>query len=251
MEYSVLTYIVGDYEHPHEIAEKSERAEYILVTDNRSITSSTWTVVYVDNPHPEDPFYLCYQIRFNPFDYVHTDTVVRIDGSMGIVGSLDPVIDKFDEGGYDILLCIHPTRSDLYSEYMTWVNRRGYPESQARRILDFIGKGYDVKAKNGLYQYGFMIQRKNEKNTLLNSVTLDHLLKLAPEGKWIERIDQTIGSYLLNRYFSDMKVLAIDEDFFNGNIIRLYSHGTDKPISCGRSSNPILFGKKIKTWCFL
>ena len=39
-KYSVLTYIIGDYEKVHEIKEKSPNAEYILVTDNKELTSS-------------------------------------------------------------------------------------------------------------------------------------------------------------------------------------------------------------------
>src|SRR5574344_1312138 len=95
--YSVLSYIIGNYEVVHEIEEITEGVEYVLVTDNHSLTSSTWNVVYVDNPHPEDPFDLCYQIRFNPFDYVTTDIVIRIDGSMRVAGNLDYLVDYFNK----------------------------------------------------------------------------------------------------------------------------------------------------------
>ena len=41
-KYSVLTYIIGDYEIVHEVKEKSPNAEYILVTDNPNIKSDTF-----------------------------------------------------------------------------------------------------------------------------------------------------------------------------------------------------------------
>lgn len=47
-KYSILTYIIGDYEFPREILEKDPDTEYILVTDNPKIKSDTWTVVQLD-----------------------------------------------------------------------------------------------------------------------------------------------------------------------------------------------------------
>ena len=154
MKYSVLTYIIGDYECVHEIKEKDPEAEYILVTDNVNLTSDTWEVLVVDNPHPEDNFDLCYKIRFNPFDYVHTDIVVRIDGSMQVNQSLAPIIKKFEDEKYDIALLFHPTRSTLIEEYTAWVQQRGYNMEQANAVLNFLAafEGYDVKNYKGLYQ---------------------------------------------------------------------------------------------------
>ena len=44
--YTVLTYIINRYEVVHEILEKDPEAEYLLITDDASLTSDTWTVVY-------------------------------------------------------------------------------------------------------------------------------------------------------------------------------------------------------------
>lgn len=252
MDYSVLTYNIGGYEILHEIREKSDRAEYIYVTDDRSITSSTWTVVYVDNPHPEDNFNLCYQIRFNPWDYVHSDVVVRIDGSMGINKSLDPIVDFFNNG-FDMVLGIHPTRANLYDEYVAWVQQRGYDPRQAERVLNFIQgmEGYDVKKDFGLYQYNFMVQRKNRKNLLLNAMTLDLLRYLAPEGREIERIDQTVGSFIINKYFSDMNILPVDQTLFDGGFFTWYLHNSDTAMTCnGKTRPPILCGREVTTMTF-
>lgn len=251
MDYSVLTYNIGGYEILHEIKEKSDRAEYLYITDDRSITSSTWTVVYVDNPHPEDNFDLCYDIRFNPFNYVHTDVVVRVDGSMGINKSLDPIVD-FYNNGFDLCLCIHPTRANLYDEYLAWVRQRGYDVHQAERILNFIQgmEGYDVRKDFGLYQYNFMIQRRNKVNHDLNAMTLTLLKYLAPEGKEIERVDQTIGSFIINKYFPKMSILPVDQTLFNGGYFTWYQHHSDNAMSCGNSRPPVLRGEEITTMTF-
>lgn len=249
-KYSVLTYNIGGYEVLHEINEKSENAEYIYVTDDRTITSSTWNVVYVDNPHPEDNFDLCYQIRFNPFDYVNTDLVVRIDGSIQINGSLDYIVDFFRKGDYDIALCIHPTRADLYSEYVAWVQQRNYPLEQANKVLNFLVgmEGYDVQNYKGLYQYNFMIQKNDKFNNCLNEMTLAYLRYLAPNDKYIERIDQTIGSFVINKYFIQSKVLPVSQSLFlESKYFTWMAHGSNTPLKGGNAnySQPYLFNKPI------
>ena len=248
--YSVLTFNVGGYEVLHEVQEPSENAEYIYVTTDRTITSSTWTVVYVDNPHPEDNFDLCFDIRYNPFRYCHTDTVIKIDGSIQINGSLDYLIDFFNDGGYDIALCIHPTRSTLLQEYKAWVNQRGYPVEQANKVLNFLVgmEGYDVQNYKGLYQYNFMIQRNDKLNNRLNEMTLAYCRYLAPEDKFIDRLDQTIGSFIINKYFNKMKVLPVSQDMFiQSKYFTWMAHGTNNPLIGGTANceQPYLFNQPV------
>ena len=249
-KYSVLSYDIGNYEILKEVKYKSPNAEYLYITDDRSLTSSTWEMVYVDNPHPEDNFDLCYDIRFNPFKYAHTDIVLRIDGSMQVIGNTDELIDKFNEGGYDICLCIHPVRNTLLEEYRCWCACRGYKPEQANKILSFMAnyEGYDVKNYKGLYQYNFMIQRKNKINFDLNSFTLSLLKYLAEDGKQIERLDQTVGSFVINKYFQNLNVMAVDNRIGYSKYFAWYAHNSnvkfptpDKPIE------PYLFNSPVDT----
>ena len=252
MDYSVLTFNIGGYEVLHEIEVKSDRAEYIYVTDDRSITSSTWNVVYVDNPNPEDNFDLCFKVRYNPFDYVNTDVVIKIDGSMGVSGNLDYLVDYFNKENYDICLEMHPTRMNLYDEYLAWVRQRNYPIEQANKVLSFIQgfEGYDVKKNVGLYQYNFMIQRKNKHNLDLNEMTHSLCKYLAPEGKEIDRLDQTIGSFVINKYFNKLKVLPVSQNVaLSGTYFKWYGHNSDKQMVAGENEycQPYLFGEPINT----
>ena len=45
-KYSILCYIINNYENVKEVIEKDPNAEYILVTDDKNLKSSTWNVVY-------------------------------------------------------------------------------------------------------------------------------------------------------------------------------------------------------------
>lgn len=251
-KYSVLTYNIGGYEILHELEYKDDDVEYIYATDDRSITSSTWNVVYVDNPHPEDSFDLCYQIRFNPFDYVTTDIVIRIDGSMGVAGNLDYLVDYFNKNNYDICLEMHPTRMNQYDEYVAWVQQRNYPLEQANKVLSFMAmaEGYDVKKNIGLYQYNFMIQRKNKINLDLNRMTLSLCKYLAPEGKEVDRLDQTIGSFVINKYFNKLKVLPVSQGVaISGKYFKWYAHNSNKQLFVRNFEycQPFLFGEPINT----
>jgi len=249
-KYSILTYIVGDYEIVHEIENPKSNVEYVLVTDNPNLSSKTWTIKLVSNPYPDDPFYLCYQIRFHPFDYVSSNIVMRIDGSMSVVGDTDILINKFIEGNYDACVMIHPGRNNMLDEYQTWCDVRDYNPQQANKILAFMAQvyNYDAKFYKGLYQYNFMIQRNNDMNNNWNELTLTTLKYLAENNKQVERVDQTIGSMILNKYFSDKNIMPVSESICNGMIFVWYSHGTDKQMDVAKNTiQPYLFNKPIIT----
>lgn len=245
--FTVLTYIINGYEKVHHINKKSSRAEYILVTDDRNIKSDEWEVIYVDNPY-DDPFELCYQIRFNPFKYCNTDICIRIDGSMGIDGDLDRMVDKFNEGGYDLCVMAHPTRNTMYDEYVAWCQYRGYDVKQANKCLTYMNvmEGYDVKKIKGLYQFNFMIMRNNRMNENWMRMTYSTLKYLAADDKMIERVDQTIGSFILNKYFNNSKVMVVSEKICDGSYFTWYAHNSDtKLMICDNNIEPYLFNKKV------
>lgn len=93
-KYSILTFIMGDkYELVHEIQQKQDNVEYVLVTDNKNLKSNTWNVIFDEKLLKYDsPFERCFRVRYNAFDYIRTDTCVTVDGSMEIKGSLDPIV---------------------------------------------------------------------------------------------------------------------------------------------------------------
>jgi hypothetical protein len=98
--YSVLTFIIGQgYEKVHELLYKQDDVDYVLVTDDPSLKSSTWRVVCEQSLlQYKTPFEKCFSIRYDVFKYAQASTCVTIDGSMQVKGSLDKLIDAFDKG---------------------------------------------------------------------------------------------------------------------------------------------------------
>ena len=236
MRYTVITFNIGGYEVLHEIPKEAinDSIDYLYITDDHSITSSTWSVIY-DDGLTGSTFDKVFQIRYNPFRYTDNEVVMKIDGSMAIVKDLMPLFKFFDEGGYDCAMMIHPTRNTMYDEYLAWVQLRGYPIEQANRSLVFMASnGYDVRNYKGLFQYNFIMQRNNEINNRLKAETYNLLKMNAPKGETVDRLDQTLGSFVINTHYPELKILPVGQyvcvkDFYGG-YFDWCMHGTEIPM---------------------
>ena len=248
MRYTVLTYIFDGYEKVHEIREKDPDADYVLVTDDKNLKSDTWRVVHDDSLNSFSAFGRCYEVRFHPFSYVDTPIVVRVDGSIELRKSLKPMVDAFELGRYDRCLMIHPHRNTMPEEYNAWVRFRGYSLKQSAKCLMLMQRmGYDFDYK-GLYQGCFEIVRDNQVNRDVNDMTFGLLCALATDGK-IERVDQTVTSFVLNRFFEGrIKVLPVEEDIItDGDLMQWYLHFTDVKVpKKEKKIDPYLFNRKLK-----
>ena len=85
-------YNFNDYEIMREPKEVDPECEYIYVTDNPKYQNETkvWKVI-VDKDLDKLPsaFDKVFTVRYNPFKYCTTDTVIEIDGSIQIYKKLD------------------------------------------------------------------------------------------------------------------------------------------------------------------
>ena len=86
----------------------------------------------------------------------------------------------------------------------------------------------------------------NRVNNEINDLTFG-LLCLMGTGS-IERVDQTITSAVINRFFSGLKVLPVSEDIItDGKLMQWYFHNSDKSIPQKTDNiEPILCGKPCK-----
>lgn len=251
-KYTVITYIFGGYEKLHEVEELDPTADYVLITDRSDIKSETWRVVRLQENESMSPFGKCYTVRFHPFDYVDTDIMVRIDGSIAVKKSLRPIVDEFIKGKYDRCLMIHPHRNTQPVEYDAWVRCRNYPAAQAARCLQLMRRMSSaefVETYKGLYQGCFEIQRKNDINDQINDLTFG-LLSLMGKG-CIERIDQTVTSFVINRFYENrLKVLAVAEDIVtDGKLMQWHFHNSDTPVKQNPATTDLmLFNQPAKIW---
>ena len=114
-KYTVLSFIIGkDYELLHEVKHMQDDVEYLMVTDDPDLKSSTWKVVYDEDLQKlKTPFERCFAVRYNVFKYASTDLCFTIDGSIEVSGSLDALAQKMEDGKYDFCLMPHPLWPDF------------------------------------------------------------------------------------------------------------------------------------------
>lgn len=254
-KYTVLTYNINNYEIVHPIKEKSDRAKYIMVTDDPTLKdeSGSWEII-CDDTLTGSPFDKTLQVRYNAWKYTDDYIVLLIDGSVGIEKNLDPLIDRFIKEDADISIMLHPTRSTLVEEYSAWVQTRGYDPQQANSVLAFMAmaEGYPVKEFKGLAQLCFLIEKHDPMCENLNRMTYAFAKFLGNNADGIERVDQCVFSFILQKYFNTAKIMYVDQRMYNGEASKApfqwYPHNSDipfRPMETKDMKEPYFFNKRI------
>ena len=67
--WSCVTYNFNNYELFYELPESviNDNAEYLYFSNDKTLTSSTWTIVYMECD--DDPFNTVCELRYHIFDY--------------------------------------------------------------------------------------------------------------------------------------------------------------------------------------
>lgn len=226
--YSVLSFIIGKgYEILHEIAQPQDDVEYLMVTDDPCLKSSTWKVIYDPSLLKlKSGFERCFAVRYNVFKYCSTDICVTIDGSIEVIGSLDKLVDEFNAQQYDICLMPHPIWYDFLTEYSMWVKTRHYPIENAHQFFNIMKCAkYDITYK-GLFQLCFSMKRRNNVTDAIDSMTMSMLKYLSIGQEKFERLDQTVFTFMMNRYFNYLKVLPVSEQIVRSYALQWYWHNS-------------------------
>lgn len=231
-KYSVITFNFNDYEIVHEVMAKDEDVEYILVTDNPTLTSNTWNILYRPNLGVggfEKSFY----VRYHPFEFCTTDLCFLIDGSMGLQKSLHPIADKMNETKSDLCLTLHPQRETAFQELHAW---KGYERISKENIQEqlywFFENWIDYETYRGLVQTGFMVQRKCTRVQELCDKMWNWLCDHRMNDGDVHRLDQTIFSIMLREYEPLIPITFVTADIFenlenNNHFLTLFWHASD------------------------
>ena len=250
--YSILMYNFNGYELLREPEEVDPECDYIYVTDTPDICkeSKIWRVVVDPKLEGMSTFEKCYTVRFNPFRYANTYVCIYLDASIQIHRSLRKLFNDFESSCTDIGLNIHPDAETLPEEYRRWVHHRGYDPNNANRILTVLHLlGYDMQYK-GLYQGGCRICRNTPLNNKIDNLTFSLLSFLGKDGI-IERVDQTIYSFIVNKFFENIKVFPFSQQVFQSDYMTLMIHGTNDPMPYNPSiekTTGFLFNKETELY---
>lgn len=246
--WSCVTYNFNNYELFYELPESviNDNAEYLYFSNDKTLTSSTWTIVYMECD--DDPFNTVCELRYHIFDYIRSDIAVLFDGSMRPLADLEPIVEEFNKGNYDFASIIHPSRNTMYDELYAWVQQRGMPVGNANYALQLMASNnYDVRNYKGLFQINLMVMRRTDIVFSMQENTMKVCRILAEEGKKSFRCDQVVVSFIINRYLPMMKVMPIGQYVCGGVFFNWYVHGTDNRMLCDDRNNiePFLFNRSV------
>ena len=226
-KYSVLCFIVNNYEKVREIQNPDSEVEYILVTDNKNIKSDTWKVIYDEKLVYMQPYEKCAVIKYDLFRYCSSDICVYIDGSIQIKDSLDQLVIDFDQSNSDIALLSHPTIFNIVNELQLWIKLRGYSHIQANKYMNFLNKhGYNFEYKSH-FQSGLSIRRNSKITHDFQMLVLSHLYYISDDNNF-ERVDQFMQDFVLNTYFNDKKIFLLSLQCLQSKMFQICKHNSDE-----------------------
>lgn len=245
-------YNFNNYEIMREPEEVDPECEYLYITDNEKFKTQTkvWTIIVDKSMDNLSAFDKCYRVRFNLFKYATTPVCIYVDGSIQIHKSLRKLYDDFIASGADLGLNVHPNRTKLADEYPWWIRYRKYSKYQHQKHLAmFRAAKYDLNYK-GFYQGTMRICKNTEQNQTLDDMVFAFLQKLGNNGV-IERLDQTVYSFVLNSFFTDeFKIFPFSQQIFQSNYMTWNYHKTTVPIAwnSGNDNDSYVFNKFTKLY---
>lgn len=253
--YSVITCNFGGYEIMREIENPLEDVEYIYITDDTTIKSNTWHIVY-------DNFYDQYNSAFDKvvifrskaLEYINSDICIRIDASIQINGlSFENIIKELDKTGSDISFIISPRFSNIYGEMMDWNIQRNIPKEKTEQFMVYYRlneKNDDIISKNTICTLGILIQRNNELNKQINKkqITILNDIKNINNDTHYYRIDQIVFTYVINKFFDYVRVLVLDYSVIFNEYTHICIHNSNVnlfDVLVSQASELYLFNKPI------
>ena len=243
--YTVMTYIMGDYEKVHEVVQKSPRTRYLLITDREDLRSETWEVI-CDKTLLGGAVNKTRYVKWHPWNYTDDEVVVMIDGSIGVNGPLDEVIDAFQ--GHDLCMMIHPERNTVKEEMEAWMQWRGLEPNDAERQLSLMEQsGYNINSYRGLYQCCFRTMRRTPQVRRYFETVAGILLLCGKHGDYATP-EQVLASFVLNKLFCTLPVLWVSERLVNSKYLSWYFHNSDIRL-VHRDLIPFYaFNKPVNVW---
>ena len=221
--YSVLTVNTNGYEKIHEVKNPNPKVEYVCVTDDESLTSETWKIIY-----KKDIWFL--DVKHNVFDYVNTDVCLWLDGSYEITDDpTNELVLPFISSEKDMMISLHDVRTNVFDEMCQWWICRNIPDENIKMLckilIDNGMTGLDI-----LFQTScFLIKNTGNTKFLYEEIRRTEKVcsVVAPY-----RDDQVITSLCIAKIFPNWERLTLMsfEDTSNNKFFHWCQHGTNVPV---------------------
>lgn len=137
-KYSVLTCIFDDYESIREVINPRDDVEYVLVTDDHSLSSNTWHIKYIDSFFEGMGGYAkSAYVKYHPFEFVESDVFIWLDGSVQIKDDFTKeIMEPFINSNYEVIELANMVTNRGAWENGRWFENKfhGFNEEQYKLI---------------------------------------------------------------------------------------------------------------------
>lgn len=217
MTYSIIQVNTNNYDTVYECNDLDAQKR-LLFTDTEHNTKN-WDQIKITSSKTF-PFDDIFSIRWNPFAFTDSDYVIWIDGSIAITGSVKSYIDEMIKSDADFATLKHPFRDNIKSEYYEWCRLRNYDKMQAFKWMAHMEENGWNPDNKGLYQVNICIFKNTPRVKEFGNAVIKELHTF--NGEHVERLDQTVVTYLLKTKFKDLKIFELDEKMYQHKIPLLH-----------------------------
>ena len=197
--YSVLTCIFEGYEQVREVQNPNPLVEYILVTDDPQLRSETWSIIVDSTLDKYTPYARSFYVRSHPFEYVNTNTMVWVDGSINILDDFtDELMLPFIYSDYEIGETLNVITNSAVGEVHRWGENEfhGYTQQHADRIISFFEM---EQFDNGLVQNTIYLCKNTKLANTVNNRWWELLVRFG-EYPEVDQQSMSLRSYCLWKY---------------------------------------------------
>lgn len=159
----VYTCITGDYDKVNELSFKEKGIDYYLFTNNKSIKSNTWKVIYIENGKL-DNIRLARKMKVLGNDITNKyEITVWIDGASYIKKSVKEFIRKYCDFNENSLVGFkHGLRDSVFLEAIECIKLKKDNKSIIERQIEKY-KQMNFDDNNGLIESTIIIRKSNDK----------------------------------------------------------------------------------------
>lgn len=158
----VYTCITGDYDTIHEIENKESGVDYLLFTNNKTLKSNTWNIIYIEDEHLDNQR-LSRKIKMlgDPIIDENYDVSLWMDASVVFKTSIKEFIKKYyNPKKAPFSSFRHHARNCIYEEATACIKSRKDTKENIEKHIKFLKKE-KYPENNGLYEMTVFIKEHN------------------------------------------------------------------------------------------
>jgi hypothetical protein len=226
--YTVLSFNFNGYDKVREPFSVDPEAEYVFVTD-RPVKTTLWKVIVDPRLTNRNPVYSSYYVRWHPFEYATTDTVMVVDASVQIKDSLADIYAEFAESGADFApMCSVFTNDERKLKF--WVDTTQRLDSDSGdRLRHFIEKMGQAEWKGSLGM-SYVLFRDTAVSGRYRRHVWRYLLALGTGGV-PNRLDEVVAHKLMYAYRDTMALFPLSVQVIQSSYMTYCAHNSDMPVT--------------------